>query len=430
VLAEATTRTRAQVSGLDADGNGVVDPAELRDGMAQRAERTHAIEVENEQTKKEVKKQKKYVLGASIFAVAVTVALVACAAGIVVMMRNYDKEEAADSLPVLQMAHEVVGVREATVKLKLLAAIGMEMPRLQQVKSLAVSIALTGNGTSLIAAATTLGMRTMGLVKAAFGVARVTKVSETRIIFYTLEPSLAIMINERGATLKLMDPATGAVLESAFLCASSVDCGALHVKGSEEEELVEKAEVALAAAAERRRLSSDTSPRKLSHKDDGCIDPSTNDAEAWDCECAQDIQASCGDDEECVLKLMCCGGAAEGICQEWKDENCGAYDCNRRALYSTEPAGDRFDEEPAEICADWPVEIISSEVERVGLPAASSCSELLDAGACEHDLVKHHLCAKTCGGCEKESKGRSLERRSLVKCTPAKRSAEPRGKKR
>ena len=92
-----------------------------------------------------------------------------------------------------------------------------------------------------------------------------------------------------------------------------------------------------------------------------------------------------------------------------------------------EPAGDRFDEEPAE-CADSPVEIISSEVERLGFPAASSCSELLDAGVCEHDLVKHHLCAKTCGGCEKESKGRILERRALGKCTSEKRSAQPRGK--
>ena len=80
-----------------------------------------------------------------------------------------------------------------------------------------------------------------------------------------------------------------------------------------------------------------------------------------------------------------------------------------------EPAGDRFDEEPAEICADSPVEILSSEVERLGFPAASSCSEMLSIGACDHDLVKHHLCAKTCGGCEKESKGRRLERRRL-KC--------------
>ena len=139
------------MSGLDADGDGVVDPAELRDGLEERTAKTHAIELECEQTKQEVNKQKKYVLGASIFSFTVTVALVACAAGIVLVLRNYDKEAAADSLPVLQMAHEVVGVREATVKLKLLAAIGMEMPRLQQVKSLAVSIALAGNATSLIA---------------------------------------------------------------------------------------------------------------------------------------------------------------------------------------------------------------------------------------------------------------------------------------
>ena len=201
-------------------------------------------------------------------------------------------------------------------------------------KSLAVSIALTGNGTSLIAAATALGTRSFGLVKATFGVARVTKVSETRIVFHTLEPNLAIMINERGATLKLMDPATGAVLESAFLCASSVDCGALHVKGSEEEELVEKAKVALAAAAERRRLNPDTSPRKRSLDD--CTDPSSDDREAWECECLQDMQETCVQDDECILKLMCCGNAAVSVCDEWKDENCGAYPgCKRRALYST-----------------------------------------------------------------------------------------------
>lgn len=401
------------MSGLDADGNGVVDPAELRDGMAQRAEKTHAIEVECEQTKKEVKKQKKYVLASSIISVAVTVALVACAAGTVVMMRNYDKEEAADSLPVLQMAHEVVGVREATVKLKLLAAIGMEMSRLQQVKALAVSIALTGNATSLIAAATTLGTRSFGLVKATFGVARVTKVSETRIVFHTLEPNLAIMINEREATLKLMDPATGTVLESAFLCASSVDCGALHVKGSEEEELVEKAEVALAAAAERRRLNPDTSPRKRSLDD--CTDPSSDDPEAWECECFEEMATSCSNQglgEDCIRDLMC---RHPDVCPSWKsDEGCNQ---GRRALFSTEPAGDRFDEEPAEICADSPVEIISSEVERLGFPAASSCLEMLSIGACDHDLVKHHLCAKTCGGCDVESDGQAASRRRLGKCS-------------
>uniref|UniRef100_A0A7S3SWG7 ShKT domain-containing protein n=2 Tax=Emiliania huxleyi TaxID=2903 RepID=A0A7S3SWG7_EMIHU len=331
------------------------------------------------------------------------------------MLRDYDKEETGPNLPAMQMNGNIVGTREAIVKLNLLAAIGMEMLRLQQVKSLAVSITLTGNATSLIAAAITLGTRTMGLVKATFGVARVTKITETMVVFHTLEPNLAIMINERKATLKLMDPATGAVLESTFLCSSSVDCGALHVKGSEEEELVEKAEVALAAAAERRRLNPDTSPRKRSLDD--CTDPSSDDAEAWDCECLQDMQETCGqDNDECILKLMCCGNAAASVCDEWKDANCGAYPCTRRALYSTEPAGDRFDEEPAEICADSPVEIISSEVERLGFPAASSCSEMLSIGACDHDLVKHHLCAKTCGGCDVESDGQAASRRRLGKC--------------
>ena len=48
-------------------------------------------------------------------------------------------------------------------------------------------------------------------------------------------------------------------------------------------------------------------------------------------------------DQECFTRLLCCGGAAEGVCQGWKDENCGDYpnpdypNCNpsRRALYST-----------------------------------------------------------------------------------------------
>uniref|UniRef100_A0A7S3SW33 ShKT domain-containing protein n=2 Tax=Emiliania huxleyi TaxID=2903 RepID=A0A7S3SW33_EMIHU len=343
------------------------------------------------------------------------------------MLRDYDKEETGPNLPAMQMNGNIVGTREAIVKLNLLAAIGMEMLRLQQVKSLAVSITLTGNATSLIAAAITLGTRTMGLVKATFGVARVTKITETMVVFHTLEPNLAIMINERKATLKLMDPATGAVLESTFLCSSSVDCGALHVKGSEEEELVEKAEVALAAAAERRRLNPDTSPRKLSET---CMDPSADDPEAWDCECGEEMRLYCeqaGNIEECYRRVICCGGPDWNLCQEWKDAHCGAYpDCmhspppaapaGRRALYSTEPAGDRFDEEPAE-CADSPVEIISSEVERLGFPAASSCSEMLSIGACDHDLVKHHLCAKTCGGCDVESDGQAASRRRLGKCS-------------
>jgi len=213
-----------------------------------------------------------------------------------------------------------------------------------QVKSLAVSIALTGNGTSLIAAATTLGTRTMGLVKATFGVARVTKVSATRIIFYTLEPILAIMINKREATLKLMDPATGAVLESAFLCASSVDCGALHVKGSEEEELVEKAEVALAAATERRRLNPDTSPRKLSLDD--CTDPAADDPEASECECFDEMATTCSNDEYCIRDLMC---RHRDVCNEWKSNECSNQ--GRRALFSTvrppaTPRGERGEPPP------------------------------------------------------------------------------------
>jgi len=55
-----------------------------------------------------------------------------------------------------------------------------------------------------------------------------------------------------------------------------------------------------------------------------CIDPSTYDPEAAQCECFSDIQESCGresDEEACFLEKVC---ANINVCSAWKDEMCSA----------------------------------------------------------------------------------------------------------
>jgi len=55
-----------------------------------------------------------------------------------------------------------------------------------------------------------------------------------------------------------------------------------------------------------------------------CIDPSTHDPEAAECECFSDIQESCGDkidQEGCILEKVC---ANSNVCQTWRDNMCPA----------------------------------------------------------------------------------------------------------
>jgi len=53
-----------------------------------------------------------------------------------------------------------------------------------------------------------------------------------------------------------------------------------------------------------------------------CIDPAEADAEAMQCECMDKLLEKCGGvDEECFHETIC---ARPGICQTWKDENCGS----------------------------------------------------------------------------------------------------------
>jgi len=55
-----------------------------------------------------------------------------------------------------------------------------------------------------------------------------------------------------------------------------------------------------------------------------CVNPEVDDAESWDCECAQEIAEKCneadGDVETCIKALLCKDPI---VCGSWKAEHCG-----------------------------------------------------------------------------------------------------------
>jgi len=62
-----------------------------------------------------------------------------------------------------------------------------------------------------------------------------------------------------------------------------------------------------------------------------CVNPSVDDAESWDCECAEEMSATCsggahaGEDlEECIHTLMC---ANSNVCCSWKQGHCASPTC-------------------------------------------------------------------------------------------------------
>merc|ERR1719453_1873027 len=55
-----------------------------------------------------------------------------------------------------------------------------------------------------------------------------------------------------------------------------------------------------------------------------CIDPASDDAEAWECDCFQAMVDSCGGiSEDCFQTLVC---RSNKICSSWKQSHCSAED--------------------------------------------------------------------------------------------------------
>jgi len=93
-------------------------------------------------------------------------------------------------------------------------------------------------------------------------------------------------------------------------------------------------------ASSRRRLCTqlgggctDVADEWWKNLDKGCVDPATDDAEALDCECLQELlrpenKGGCGappdTDESCIMERWCDPliDASGRICPEWKNENC------------------------------------------------------------------------------------------------------------
>jgi len=63
----------------------------------------------------------------------------------------------------------------------------------------------------------------------------------------------------------------------------------------------------------------DSDPMQLNDAE-GCVDPSVEDPESWECECMDQMTASCdGVDEECFNKILC---GNTNVCGSWKGAHC------------------------------------------------------------------------------------------------------------
>jgi len=70
-----------------------------------------------------------------------------------------------------------------------------------------------------------------------------------------------------------------------------------------------------------------------------CIDPYVADAEAWECECMEELEKTCGsqnDMEQCFHKIMC---KNPNICCAWKQDNCPNAHCQPKLMSSVDATG-------------------------------------------------------------------------------------------
>jgi len=336
-------------------------------------------------------KLKKVACVSTITAVLAVVALIILAAALVLLIgpRDYDKQSAGDDLPAFEMNGNLVGTRAVTTTLPLLAAIAMDMVRLEQVKSIGVSFLLSGTIPSPLLSYGPIGLPLYGVVKKTYHVASVMKVSDTAVVFVTAEAGHSLVITDGSATVHAVG-ADGNVTK-ARVCTLDLSCGALKLDSTEEKAaLMDKALGALGPSEARRLQAGD------------CFDPGDKDYTSYTCPdgettvCAEakKIENECGPGDEACRKDALCDHP--NICDTWKDQQCNSTETGRRELFSEDE------------CADTPDELLAEEAGRLGLPA-ESCAELLGLGACELDMVKV-FCAKTCGACGGGSK------RRLAKC--------------
>mmetsp|Transcript_20029 Transcript_20029/g.64355 ORF Transcript_20029/g.64355 Transcript_20029/m.64355 type:complete len:407 (-) Transcript_20029:75-1295(-) len=390
----------------DKDGDGKYDLIEVR-----------AIVRDLLESNVEKRRFKRLALGLTALTALALTSLVVLGVVIISLLRDYDKEETDENLPVMQMNGNIVGTRAVTTAFPLLAATAMGMARLKQVKTVTVSILVFGELPSFLLEYKVLGLPSYGLVNQSYNVAGVTKISDTAVVFQTDVCGRAVVIADGAASLRVVG-AEGNVT-TARLCTSSLSCGAFQVESSEEEaQLMEKARGDLAASPSRRLQA-----------EEGCFGPgdeeytstsySCGDGEDTVCAEANKITDSCGADEACIKAKLC---DHPNVCDTWKDVKCPST--GRRELFSDAEVEKvpRFDLDVArpsdalskdDECADKPEELVASAAETLGLPA-DTCAELELQGACELPVVKN-LCGKMCNECTYYSWHRQLS--NVDKCT-------------
>lgn len=233
-----------------------------------------------------------------------------------VAVRMSKDTKAAPTGELTTIGGEVMKTATASVKFPLSAAPAMTIERLATVSDIAVSFFVSpGRVPPFMDGYTVSGYKQ---IQKSYQVVAVTKLSPTAVLFATSEQGQAVLVADGLAnlTVRALD---GALLWSRAVCPDKLGCSAITVDSAEEAASLVEA----AATAVRRKLES----RQVSHAGHAtahvCEDPSVDDAEAYQCECMDEISDHCNEAETefeaCVLEAFC---NFPWVCSQWKEINC------------------------------------------------------------------------------------------------------------
>lgn len=214
---------------------------------------------------------------------------------------------------------QIIQTGKASVQFPLSAATAMTIQRLGTVSSLTVTLYLYGS----IPTPPFLESGMQGKMQRVHQVVGATKLSSTAVLFSLAEPGQSVLIADGGANLTVRNT-NGNVLWSHRVCPDTVDCSAITVDSeAEAADLAAKTQ-----EAGQRRLESEpvSFQRRALDDDEGCMDPSSDDPEALDCECLDMITGACGDQhsspsEDCIKRLLC-NDLRKQVCDSWIDQHC------------------------------------------------------------------------------------------------------------
>lgn len=325
---------------VDSDSTGDIDKAEFRflhkmiiDAHSQHTEKLSKAKHEQERQRQSAAQLRKFLWAALVM----IVILLAGMSGLTVAVVAAFKDTKADGPKLANNAGKVMETSPASINLPLLAAPAMDLQRLAQVSSVSVTLYVIKSGSMPPFLNAPVFTEQMGDVDAdiatverLYTVTAATKLSPTSVLFETSMPNQAVLIADGVAKLVVVED--GALVWSAKLCASNVDCAAISVDSDEAQQLLDKVNTELVPKqSSRRQLQAEES----------CFNPGGNPSqwidkflETFDCACLAGVVE--GYKETCAdgicEETMFCADACDVVCPEWKQQNCAADSTASRKL--------------------------------------------------------------------------------------------------